>query len=508
MQLSKETIRYIQPSAGLIIPPEGVFDLPERVIQFGTGVLLRGLPDYFIDKANRQGIFNGRIVVIKSTAAGDTDSFKRQDGLYTLCVRGIDNNNKTDETIINSSISRVLAAAEDWSTILLCAHNPTIQLIISNTTEIGIVLTDDNILDSPPSSFPGKLLALLYERYKVFNGSTESGMVIVPTELISDNGSMLKSIVFSLAEKNNLEKDFIHWLDTSNHFCNSLVDRIVPGKLPLSEHKRLEEKLGYQDELVVMAESFRFWAIESAHEKVNRVLSFSRTDEGIIVTPAIEKFRELKLRLLNGTHTFSSGLAFLAGFDTVRETMSDEDMSAFIRRLMMLEIASAMDGDTVSYNEACAFANSVMDRFRNPFMEHRWLSITVNFTSKMRLRNIPLLVRHYAKNKKAPEHMAMGFAGFLLFMKCTLSPDGDYYGKSGNKKYLVQDEHAARFAELWAKDDIEYLVNSILSDAELWETDLTALEGFPKAVMEKLQLLEKEGVLSGIGKMELQKTIA
>src|SRR5258706_4748737 len=195
MQLSQRAIKKISSHDGLIIPDGKLFSLPEKVLQFGTGVLLRGLPDYFIDKANRNGIFNGRIVVVKSTSQGSAGAFDQQDGLYTLCVRGIDKGAMMDEMIINSSISRVLAAREDWTAILKCAHDPGMKVIISNTTEVGIVLTDDDITLSPPASFPGKLLAFLHERYRALNGSEDSGMVIIPTELIVDNGRQLRSVV-------------------------------------------------------------------------------------------------------------------------------------------------------------------------------------------------------------------------------------------------------------------------------------------------------------------------
>src|SRR4030095_1653476 len=199
MQLSKQNLKNITSRPGLIVPDERLFSLPERVLQFGTGVLLRGLPDYFIDKANRQGVFNGRIVVVKSTDSGDSSAFDKQDGLYTLCVRGLENGEKIEENIVNSSISRVLSAKDEWSEILQCAHNPNMQIIISNTTEVGIQLVQDDIHRLPPVSFPGKLLAFLLERYKAFDGSRQSGMVIVPTELILDNGKKLESIVLELA---------------------------------------------------------------------------------------------------------------------------------------------------------------------------------------------------------------------------------------------------------------------------------------------------------------------
>jgi tagaturonate reductase len=507
MQLSKKNINAITPKKGLVIPNEKLFALPEKVLQFGTGVLLRGLPDYFIDKANRQGVFNGRVVVVKSTSQGSADAFDRQDGLYTLYVKGIENGAMMEEAIINSSVSRVLSAKEQWAEILKCAHNPEMKIIISNTTEVGIVLTDDDVKLSPPQSFPGKLLAFLYERYKAFYGREDSGMVIVPTELIIDNGAKLRSIVLELAAKNNMEDQFIKWIESANHFCNSLVDRIVPGKLPDAERKLAEQKFGFTDELMIMAETFRLWAIESDSPRVKEILSFWQTDEGVVITPDIEKFRELKLRLLNGTHTFSCGLAFLAGFGTVKEAMSDTDVSSYVRRLMMLEIAAALDGETISYNEACAFANQVTDRFRNPSLDHKWISITMNYTSKMKLRNIPLLLRHYSKTDKVPEEMALGFAAYLLFMKCEAGADNVHYGELEGKKYAIQDEMAPYFADKWANDNKNTFVESILADKNLWGTDISRLNGFAAAVKDNLQLLETQGAAAALAVKQV-KTVA
>ncbi|HNA18162.1 MAG TPA: altronate oxidoreductase, partial [Ferruginibacter sp.] len=274
MLLSKYNLKNIHTEQ-VAVPNPALFDLPEKVLQFGTGVLLRGLPDYFIDKANKQGIFNGRIVLVKSTDGGDATAFEKQDGLYTLCIRGVENGGKYEEDIINASISRVLSARSEWNKVLECAHNPQLKIIISNTTEVGIQLVHDDIRRYPPVSFPGKLLAFLYERYKAFEGSRQSGMVIVPTELISDNGKKLESIVIELAHLNGLEEAFIDWLENANRFCNSLVDRIVPGKPDEVLQRSIETRLGYTDELLIMSEVYRLWAIEG-DEEIAETLSFAR----------------------------------------------------------------------------------------------------------------------------------------------------------------------------------------------------------------------------------------
>ncbi len=241
MQLTKDNLQHITNAQELSLPKDHEWQLPERVLQFGTGVLLRGLIDYYISKAARQQLFDGRVVVVKSTG-GSTGAFAQQDGLYTHCIKGMMDGKLVENTLINAAISRVLSAKEQWQKILDCATNPDMQIIISNTTEVGIkLLEDDNIKDSPPQSFPGKLLAFLYARYKAFNGSRESGMVIIPTELLVDNGNKLKEILLQLAQINSLEEPFTKWLSTANDFCNSLVDRIVPGALPEEDKEALQQ---------------------------------------------------------------------------------------------------------------------------------------------------------------------------------------------------------------------------------------------------------------------------
>ena len=220
MLLSRQTLSAIKPVTRLGIPSPDILLLPEKILQFGTGVLLRGLPGYFVDKANKQGIFNGRMVVVKSTSQGGTASFDAQDNLYTQCIRGIDNGRIVEEAVINASISRVLTAATQWPEVLACAANPQLQIIISNTTEVGLVWQhNDDVHALPPASFPGKLLAFLLQRYTVFNGSRAAGMVIIPTELVPDNGALLKEIVLNLARENRLAPAFIDWLQ----YCQRLL---------------------------------------------------------------------------------------------------------------------------------------------------------------------------------------------------------------------------------------------------------------------------------------------
>jgi tagaturonate reductase len=495
MLLSKENLKKIN-SGAVLLPDEALLNLPEKVLQFGTGVLLRALPDYFIDKANRCGKFNGRIVVVKSTDGGDAGAFARQDGLYTLCMRGITEGKSVQENVICSSVSRVLSAAKNWHAVLECATNPELTVIISNTTEVGIELVKESIGLNPPVSYPGKLLAFLYERFKFFGGSAHSGFIIIPTELISGNGNKLKAIVHELAEWNGLDKKFIEWLTLYNQFCNSLVDRIVPGLPDAGKKAALEQEMGYQDDLMIMSEVYSLWAIEG-NEQVKSLLSFASADAGVVIAEDITIFKELKLRLLNGTHTLSCGVAFLAGFTTVKEAMNDAILSQYVKQLMLREIAVAIPFP-VDEKQAAEFALKVLDRFSNPSIEHQWISITLNYTAKLKMRVVPVVQCYYRLYKKVPENIAIGFAAWLLFMH-TVKKDGNtYWGELNGKAYPVKDEMAARFFDHWQHLSPDDLVKTVLSDTSLWDTDLSLLEGFSESVTLKLNTIVQRGMMAVI----------
>ncbi|MDN3654809.1 tagaturonate reductase [Ferruginibacter paludis] len=495
MLLSKENLKKINGDA-VLLPDEALLNLPEKVLQFGTGVLLRALPDYFIDKANRCGKFNGRIVVVKSTDGGDAGAFDRQDGLYTLCMRGITDGKSIQESVVCSSVNRVLSAATDWQLVLECAANPELAVIISNTTEIGIELVKEPVSSNPPVSYPAKLLAFLYERFKVFGGSVQSGFVIIPTELISDNGNKLKAIVQELAEWNELDKKFINWLLACNQFCNSLVDRIVPGLPDAGKKAALEQELGYQDDLLIMSEVYSLWAIEG-NEQVKSVLSFAAADPGVVIADDITVFKELKLRLLNGTHTLSCGVAFLAGFTTVKEAMNDAILSQYIKQLMLEEIAVAIPFN-VEEKQAKEFAVKVLDRFSNPSIEHQWISITLNYTAKLKMRVVPVLQYYYKLYKKVPENIATGFAAWLLFMHEVKKEGNNYRGELKGKAYPVKDEMASLFFDQWHNLTPDNLVKAALSDINLWGADLTQLDGFTENVTFKLKAIMQQGIMAVI----------
>lgn len=492
MNLSKQYLAKIA-TGGSELPASDIFMLPEKILQFGTGVLLRALPDYFVDRANRRGIFNGRILVVKSTRSGDTDAFTRQDGVYTLCVRGLESGMVIDEPVICSAISRVLSASDEWPEILASAASAEMEIVISNTTEVGIRLVEESIFQSPPVSFPAKLLAFLYERFKIFSGSAESGMIIIPTELVTDNGQKLKEILIRLSLWNSLDSSFIEWLGIHNRFCSSLVDRIVPGK-PSPEVKiAMERSWGYTDDLLVVCEVYRLWAIEG-DEEVRNKLSFYAADEGVVITPDITKYKELKLRMLNASHSLSCGLAFLSGFETVRSAMENTVFENYLRNLMLDEIGRAIPF-TLTEKEISEFGNKVLDRFRNPYLQHLWLGITMQYSTKLAMRAVPVLKKYIEEFKKPPELISLGFAVYILFMRAVKKEAGKFYGNYNNQDYLINDDQAAYFFNLWHEKSPGEIVLTVLANQSIWLTNLNQLEGFSEAVSKKLNQVIREGAL-------------
>ncbi len=468
MKLTRSMLQEIDGVDKLILPTEEQLSYPEKVLQFGTGVLLRGLPDQYISEANRAGKFRGRVVVVKSTQQGTTDDFADQDGLYTLCVKGIDNGHLVNQAYVNASISRVLSATEDWAAILEFAKADDLSVVTSNTTEVGIVYTEENIFDGVPTSFPGKLLAILHSRFVHFNGDVSKGLVIVPAELIEANGTKLADILNRLAMHNQLGAAFSHWLNQANPICNTLVDRIVPGKLSAADQAATEAELGFSDALMIMAEPFGLWAIESTDQRVIDALGFSNEEKGCIVVPSIQKFKELKLRMLNASHTFSCGVSILAGMEFVKDSMNNEAIQSFISQLALEEIASAITGDKISPAEANAFGKAVLDRFSNPFLEHKWVSISAQFTLKMKIRCLPLIIATQEKTGLLPLKMLIGFSAYLVQMNLVNS------------------------------DGLATSLSNVLSDTETWGQDLTAIPGFLDKVLEMTASIQTNGIFKTI----------
>ena len=465
---------------------------PERVLQFGTGAFLRGFAEYFVEQANRTGSLNGRVVMVGSTGSGRAGRLNEQDGLYTLYVRGREDGQIVDQVQVITAVSRALAAQDQWAEVLACARHPALALIISNTTEVGITLDADDRMDlSPPHSFPGKLTAVLYERARTFDFDPAKGLIILPCELVEQNGDRLRRIVQTLAERWDLGAAFRQWLDEANLFCNTLVDRIVPGTPDTEEVEAIYQQLGYRDDLLTVAEPYRLWAIEG-NAKLEARLPLTGVDPGIVIAEDITPYRERKVRMLNGTHTIMVSAALLCRLKTVREAVEDERVGRFIRQVMLEEIVPSLD---MAPEMARSFALEVLERFANPFIRHELLDITFQQTTKMRVRVVPSLLGYVKKKKKVPPAMAFGFACFLLLQHPEVGPLA---------AERPTDDAAADWRARWAEVDradaaqVRPFVESVCADEALWGTRLDALPGFTETVTEHLERATQDGVAAAM----------
>lgn len=412
--LSFSNLEDIKQNPSLSIPNISQFQLPIKILQFGTGVLLRGLPDYFVEKANKQGVFNGRIIVVKSTENGDISPLKNQDYLYTLHIRGIKNGVNVEEDVICSSISNILSIKSHWSDILNAAASPSIQIIISNTTEAGLQYLEEKLSENPSFSFPGKLLQCLFHRFKILGNTPESKLVVLPTELLTDNGLILKGIIDKLIQFNAFPASFNEWINQYVIFANTLVDRIVPGKLSEEKQQRLAEKYGYTDQNAIMCEPYALWAIEVGQE-ISDLLSFSKVNEEIKIVSDISQFKELKLRILNGSHSLLCAKAIAEGFETVYHAMSNAPFKKFAEELIFEEIIPSLP-EEIKNEDKIAFAKDVIDRFLNGNIEHKWKSIAVQYPMKLTIRILPLFKNFIKKKGVVPTKMEAGIIQIFYFL--------------------------------------------------------------------------------------------
>lgn len=468
-------------------PPEtDTFELPEKVLQFGTGAFLRGFSNDFIDRANRRGAFAGRIVVVGSTGSGRVDLINQQDGLYTLCVRGVDNGDLVDRTIVISSMSRAIAASHDWGAVLDFARSRDLEFVISNTTEVGIRMDpDDRIEYEPPRSFPGKLTTAMYARARAFDYDANAGLTILCCELVENNAQKLRSMVLELATRWGLGDEFVDWIRKHNRFCNTLVDRIVSGRPDEERLNDLMDRLGYRDDLLIQAEPYRLWAIEGDAD-LERRLGFARDEDEIVVAPDISPYRERKVRILNGTHTIMVPLCYLCGKDTVAESMDDARTFEYVRKVMMDEIVPVLD---LPHVDTAAFAEEVLDRFRNPFVRHNLLSIALHQTSKMDVRVVPSLFAYNNRMGRLPVGLSLGFSAFLQFVT---------RGGRAADAPAPADERAERIRSHWdaaGSDRVSVFVREVCADRELWCAPLDRLPNFVEHVTENLNAIIEFGAL-------------
>ena len=472
---------------------------PEKVLQFGEGNFLRAFVNYWFDLANEKVGWNGKCCLVQPIAPGLAKMINEQDGLYTLYLRGSQNGQKVDDMRVISSVSRCLNPYEEegFGEMMKVAVSDDLEIIVSNTTEAGIVYDPAcQLNDKPCASFPGKLTQVLYARYQ----AKKPGIVMLACELIDNNGKELLKCVNQYIEQWGLEEGFKAYVNEECTFCGSLVDRIVPGRIrDAAEVASLEEKHGYADPLLDVGEVFGLWVIEGDPEKLNEKLPFHKAglDANVFVAPDMTPYKKRKVRILNGAHTGFVLGAYLGGHDIVRNCMNDETVLGFMNKMLLDEIVPILPLD----QEDCKnFAAAVQDRFNNPFVNHELMSISLNSTAKWRARNMPSFLEYIEAYGKLPTCLTMSFAAYIAFFSNDIQELNDAglvcRRPAGNTYTCSDDRWALEFYWNHRNDSVEELVHAVMTNEQMWGQDLTAIEGFEAATVANLTKIRTEGALA------------
>ena len=475
----------------------GKKERPVKVLQFGEGNFLRGFVDYMIDIANEKGYFDGDIVLVKPIEFGTLERLHRQDCQYTVSLRGIVDGKPTVQNRIITSVTDAVAAVEDYEKYSAYARLDTLRFIVSNTTEAGIVYDENDRLEmTPPHSYPGKLAKFLYERYQHFDGALDKGLIMLPVELIDDNGIHLKECVLAQADNWGLEEGFKTWLNEACVFTSTLVDRIITG-YPREEAAKLWEEWGYEDDNIVTGEPFALWVIESDKD-ISGELPLPAAGLPVIFTDNQKPYKQRKVRILNGAHTSFVLASYLAGNDYVLESMQDKLVFDFMYHTIYDEVIPTL---TLPRQELEDFAQAVITRFNNPYVKHALLSISLNSVSKWRARCLPSLLGYVEKTGKLPAHLTFSIAALMAFYSATEREGKALIGKRGDGTYQILDDEAvlAFFAANCEKDTAEF-VNCYLSNTEFHGQDLTQVEGLAKQVTAYLDDIRTLGMRKAMEK--------
>lgn len=463
-------------------------DAPERILQFGEGNFLRAFVDYFVDVMNEKADFNSKVVICQPIGSGMSDMINKQEGLYTLYLRGMQNGQKVNEKRIISCVSRCLNPCEDPQALWDCAKNPDLRFLVSNTTEAGIVYDPAcRFEDAPQSSFPGKLTRFLYERFQL----GLPGFIILSCELIDHNGRELLHCVEQYIQQWGLSDEFARWVKEENIFCSTLVDRIVTG-YPRTEAAQLCEQLGYQDNLIDTGEVFAFWVIEGP-QSIKEEFPFEKAGLPILVVDDHTPYKQRKVRILNGAHTSMVLAAYLAGQNIVRSCMEDDVIRGFMEKTIYQEIIPTL---TLPKEELTEFAAAVTDRFNNPFIDHALLSIALNSTAKWKARVLPSLKGYVEKTGELPRCITFSFAAYIAFYHQghTLT-DTALLASRGEEEYAIQDDRWVLEFYLAHKNDTPgELAHAVCTNEKMWGEDLTQIPGFEAAVTKALEQVEVNGM--------------
>ncbi len=469
-----------------------LFNKPKRkikIMQFGEGNFLRAFVEWIIQDLNDKGAICSDVVLVQPMPFGRVNEIAAQDGLYTLRLEGIDGGKNVKKSQVINVVGDCVNPFADYEKFLKYGESEDLEIIISNTTEAGIAVDQtDTDFTACPKSFPGKLLALLKRRYDKFGGDENKGLNIIPCELIDNNGDELYRCLIELAQINKMDAAFIGWIKSACHFTSTLVDRIVPG-YPKNEIEEIRKETGYIDNNVVKGEIFHLWVLKK-EPSVQKALPADSTGLNVIFADDIKPYKQRKVKILNGSHTALVPVAYLAGIDTVGEAMNDPAIEKFVRDFVFDEVNPTID---LPQHQMTAFANSVIERYRNPYIRHELMSIALNSTTKFKTRLLPTLTDYVRIKGELPQHLIFAFAALVLFHR----------GKRGNEDIKLADDPAylEKWNALWAEFDGDYenLARKVLGWKDAWDTDMNGIHPqIAQTVAKYLKAMSENGMRAAV----------
>ena len=461
---------------------------PERIIQFGEGNFLRCFVDWIISNMNEKADFNSDVVIVQPLGMGRIDNLMEQDCLYHVNLQGLDNGKPVNSFRLIDCVSRALNPYKQFAEFLALAEQPEMRFVISNTTEAGIAYDPSCKLDdAPASSYPGKLVQLLYHRYQYFKGDMSKGLIIFPCELIFLNGHKLKEVIYQYIDLWQLGDGFKEWFEKACGVYATLVDRIVPG-FPRKDIDKIKAELDYDDNNVVQGEFFHLWVIE-APESVAKEFPADKAGLNVLFVPSEEPYHERKVTLLNGPHTVLSPVTFLSGINIVRDACQHPVIGRFVHRVMYDELMPTLN---LPKDELKHFADAVLERFCNPFVDHQVTSIMLNSFPKYATRDLPGLKTYLKRKGHLPEGLVLGLAAIMVYYRG---------GKRADGVDIVPNdapEIMELLSKLWKEGDVENLVKTVLAQTSIWGEDLNAIPGLKDRVVYYINRINEVGMLDTV----------
>lgn len=468
-------------------------DRPIRILQFGEGNFLRAFVDWQIDVANKAGVMDMGVAVCQPIldpehkVLGMIDRLHTQDNMYHVYLEGIDNKTPKKDIRLVQCIMDSFNPYIDYATYEKYILSPDVRFVISNTTEAGIRYEEgDDLAAKPPKSFPAKMTALLHRRFEHFKGDSTKGLIIICCELIEDNGSTLHDYVLRHARHNNLSDEFVSWVENSCYFCDTLVDRIVPG-FPHDTIDTIKEEIGYNDNLVVKGELYHLWAIGGNGYKIlQQEFPLDKAGLHVLFINSIKQFRDKKVRILNGSHTGMVPISLQMGCETVMDAFNTPSIETFVNGMVEKEVLPVIDEPI---DELLNFAEGILERFYNPYIKHMLETISLNSISKWEARNYPTAKDNWTKKGEIAKHTCFTFAALLTL----------YSGKSGFKPSDTP-EFVAFIQNAWGERNVEERVTKIIKEGDMFIEDFTLVTPFVSTVARYITDIEALGMSEALDK--------